>query len=515
MTHASSTGQWPSTGQPRAGRSGVCAGTPRAHVFQPCLPASAGCAPRPRPCAGSGGAVAPPAEGGAGARRSLPPLALPLFLALLLLLPLPARAAEGRAGALFDSLTQSPQDKAKDAARQPKAGQSGPVAPVAPVVRPLGPQAGPEAGAEKPLREVVRERQQGQQPQQKSQQQIGKARAAARNLTFTLTHEGVKRTALVHLPPQASSGGVAGAGAGKGQQARRLPLVVFLHGAGASAAAGMRQTNLTGLADRAGFVAVFPEGLGPEGGQTWNSWTCCGYARDNKVDDVGYLEALLERLKTDPLSGPLLDSRRIYLAGFSNGAMLASRFALERPGVAAAIAVVSGTLPCDLEAPQRPLPVLVIHGDQDRMARYGPTQAHPATGRACEDYPARAQVDYWVRGMGLSAKPRVLEHTRSRSRMEIYEGGTSQTGKKGRGEVRYVVVRGGGHAWPGGAREVFRYCDMPTREPDASALVWEFLSRHSLGAPSLSEKGPEKGQGEGQKPAPPKSVKKSPAKKKG
>lgn len=276
---------------------------------------------------------------------------------------------------------------------------------------------------------------------------------------------GQPRAALVHVPPQAG---------GKG--ARKLPLVIFLHGAGGGAAQAMRQTNLTGLADRAGFLAVFPEGLGPEGGQTWNAWMCCGFARDTKVDDVGFLDALIARLKADGFSGPLIDGRRIYLAGFSNGAMLASRFALERPGVAAAIAVVSGTLPCDLDPPAAALPVLIVHGDQDKMARYAPTAAHPATGRACEDYPARAQVDYWVRGMGLPAKPRVLEHTKTHSRMEIYEGG-----KKGRAEVRYLVVHGGGHAWPGGAREVYKYCDMPPREPDVTALIWEFLSRHSLG----------------------------------
>lgn len=391
-------------------------------------------------------------------------LALALAVAMTLLLPCPGHGAENRATTLLDSIMQAPGKTGQPAA---PVRQNGPAAPVAPVVKPLGPKGGPEGGAEKPLRDVVRERQ-----QQGQGQNAGKARPVARDLNFALTHDGVKRTALVHVPPQA---------AGKG--ARKLPLVIFLHGAGGSAAQGMRQTNLTGLADRAGFLAVFPEGLGPEGGQTWNAWMCCGFARDTKVDDVGFLDALIARLRADGFSGPLIDGKRIYLTGFSNGAMLASRFALERPGVAAAIAVVSGTLPCDLDPPKAALPVLIVHGDQDKVARYAPTPAHPATGRSCEDYPARAQVDYWVRGLGLPGKPRVLEHTKTHSRMEIYEGG-----KKGRAELRYLVVHGGGHAWPGGAREVYKYCDMPPREPDVTALVWEFLSRHSLGAASQVEK---------------------------
>lgn len=396
--------------------------------------------------------TSPTGQPRAGARRCLTPL---LLLLLALLLPGPARAGDSRASTLLDSLMQAPGKAGQESA---PARQSGPTAPAVPVVKPLGPQM----NTEKPLREVVRERQ--------GQQQMAKARPAARDLNFAMTHDGRKRTALVHVPPQAKDG-------------KRLPVVFFLHGAGGSAAQGMRQTNLTGLADRAGFLAVFPEGLGPEGGQTWNAWMCCGFARDTKVDDVGFLDALIGRLKADGYSGPMIDGRRMYLAGFSNGAMLASRFALERPGVAAAIAVVSGTLPCDLDPPKTALPVFLVHGDQDKVARFGPTAAHPATGRSCEDYPARAQVDYWVRGLGLSAKPKVLEHTKTRSRLEIYEGGPG--GKRGRAELRSLVVHGGGHAWPGGAREVYRYCDMPPREPDVSALVWEFLSRHSLGASAL------------------------------
>lgn len=380
---------------------------------------------------------------------------LGLALALALLLPGAGLAAENRAQTLLDSIMQAPGKNTREAA---PARQGGPTAPVTPVVKPLG----PEGDAQKPLREVVRERQGQAQP-------AAKARPVARDLNFAMTHDGVKRTALVHVPPLAG-----------GKPGKRLPLVIFLHGAGGSAAQAMRQTNLTGLADRAGFLAVFPEGLGPDG-QTWNAWMCCGYARDTKVDDVGFLDALIGRLKADTFSGPMIDAKRIYLAGFSNGAMLASKFALERPGVAAAIAVVSGTLPCDLDPPQKALPVLIVHGDQDKVARYGPTAAHPATGRACEDHPARAQVDYWVRGMGLPGKPKVLEHTKTKSRLEIYEG-------KGRAEVRWLVVHGGGHAWPGGAREVYKYCDMPPREPDVTALVWEFLSRHSLGAASQAEK---------------------------
>jgi polyhydroxybutyrate depolymerase len=321
-------------------------------------------------------------------------------------------------------------------------------------------------------------------------------------------HDGLERLALVRLPKaKAQKKGQAAAQL----PAQKLPLVIFLHGAGGSARQAMQQTGLDALAERAGFIAVFPEGLAAPQGQehagiqTWNAWTCCGYARDQKADDVGFLAALISRLKADyPV-----DPRRVFLAGFSNGAMLASRFALERPGIVASIASVAGYLPCDAQTPQEPLPVLVIHGSQDHVARFGPTEAHPRTGRFCEDFPAKAQVEFWVRGLGLPAKAQqVQDGKKSRVRVERYGPGK----KAGRGLVEFVIVKGGGHAWPGGARERYRYCDMPTPDPDATALVWDFFKRQARpGAPDKADKGGKGGKGEkpGKADTPQKPAKKS------
>jgi polyhydroxybutyrate depolymerase len=254
--------------------------------------------------------------------------------------------------------------------------------------------------------------------------------------------------------------------------------VVFLHGAGGSARQAMQQTGLAALAGRAGFIAAFPEGLAAPQGQeyagiqTWNAWSCCGYARDQKADDVGYLAALISRLKADyPV-----DPRRVFLAGFSNGAMLASRFALERPGVAAAIASVAGYLPCDAPAPPEPLPVLIIHGNHDRVARFGPAPGQPRTGRFCEDFPAKAQAVFWVQGLNLHAKPQQVQDGQNRrTRVERY-GPDKNTG---RALVEFVIVKGGGHAWPGGEAVRYRYCDLPTPDPDATTLVWDFFKRQA------------------------------------
>ncbi|MBU1039795.1 MAG: hypothetical protein KKF77_01685 [Proteobacteria bacterium] len=324
--------------------------------------------------------------------------------------------------------------------------------------------------------------------------QAGQRRDAPPVETLRLSHDGLERLALISLPPALQPKAKQ-----KGPAGPRLPLVIFLHGAGGSARQAMQQTGLAALSQRAGFIAVFPEGLAAPQGQeyagiqTWNAWSCCGYARDQKVDDVGYLAELISRLKADyPV-----DPRRVFLAGFSNGAMLASRFALERPGVAAALASVAGYLPCDVAAPPEPLPVLIIHGNHDRVARFGPTPGQPRTGRFCEDFPAKAQADFWVRGQNLKAKPQQVQDGQNRrTRVERY----GPDKNAGRALVEFVIVKGGGHAWPGGEAVRYRYCDLPTPDPDATTLIWDFFKRQARPGPQDKADKPQKSAGKPVKP---------------
>jgi len=379
-----------------------------------------------------------------------------------------------------ESLTRPPQQERQQTATgfpktpaKPKARQTGPTAPVmptAPVVQtlPTSPVAPLPGSAFSDDGQDSRPR----QPAPPAQNRQGAVKQSFAELR--LEHDGLARLALVVAPRPVARR--------KDQTAQPLPVVVFLHGAGGSARLAMRQTGLAALAEREGFIAVFPEGLATPQGQeyagiqTWNAWNCCGYARDQKIDDVGYLAALIGRLKVDHP----VDARRIHLAGFSNGAMLASRFALERPGVVASIASVSGSLPCDTPPPREPLPVLLIHGNRDRVARFGPASGQQRSGRLCEDFPANAQADFWVRGLGLSPKARkVVDGRKVRARVEYYGPENAADGKTGRASVEYVIVKGGGHAWPGGEAVRFRYCDLPTPDPDATALLWEFFKRQA------------------------------------
>src|SRR5437016_6447484 len=114
----------------------------------------------------------------------------------------------------------------------------------------------------------------------------------------------------------------------------------------------VRFCGLNEKADRAGFLAVYPSGTGRlERALTWNGGNCCGYAMLNKVDDVAFTRGLLD----DLAKAVLIDRKRVYATGMSNGAMMVYRLASELSDRIAAIAPVSGPMGTRTCHPKRPV----------------------------------------------------------------------------------------------------------------------------------------------------------------
>lgn len=72
--------------------------------------------------------------------------------------------------------------------------------------------------------------------------------------------------------------------------------------------------------DRYGFVALYPFR-----GGSWNAGTCCGAGSADNRDDVGWLDRTLRAARDR------YGLTSLYLAGFSNGGMMAQRLVAERP----------------------------------------------------------------------------------------------------------------------------------------------------------------------------------------
>src|SRR5258708_29836280 len=72
-------------------------------------------------------------------------------------------------------------------------------------------------------------------------------------------------------------------------------VLLAFHGGASSGRALARSSGLSEKADAAGFVVVYPDGTGERDQLfTWNAGSCCGYAHQQQVDDVGFVLSLLD-----------------------------------------------------------------------------------------------------------------------------------------------------------------------------------------------------------------------------
>jgi poly(3-hydroxybutyrate) depolymerase len=119
-------------------------------------------------------------------------------------------------------------------------------------------------------------------------------------------------------------------------------------------------------------IVIYPSAISPKqkGIKTgWNSGFCCGSGWINDVDDVGFLGRLIADISTQ--YG--IESKDIFLAGFSNGAFMAQRFATEKPMMIGGIVAVSGTIGTTKKSlqPTVPVPILLINGEKDKTVLFG------------------------------------------------------------------------------------------------------------------------------------------------
>ena len=152
-----------------------------------------------------------------------------------------------------------------------------------------------------------------------------------------------------------------------------FPTIVALHGWGASA------HDLIGLAPflhRGSALVLCPEGpvsfeVGP--GMVGHGWFPLAGTGGGAPDPRAFQRGadLLQRFLDEALARYPVERRKVVLAGFSQGGVMAYELALREPGRFAGLVALSSWLPAPLVPPKQPehegLPVLVVHGTEDPM----------------------------------------------------------------------------------------------------------------------------------------------------
>lgn len=277
----------------------------------------------------------------------------------------------------------------------------------------------------------------------------------------------------------------------------KRPLVVVLHGSGASAAQVLGQAFPPSplsvwleIAEREHLVIVAPDGVKQRGKRAWND----GYAAvasNPAVDDVGFVGAVIDQA----IAQDDVDPRRVYVIGASKGGMMAYRLAAElAPRVAAFCAILAGMpLERGYAAPNLPVSAMVVAGTADPFIPYGGGKYWYTLWLMAPMVGIEATAAIWRRLAGLPERPSE-ERQFARCDLGRYGGSTRATctvwGEDPAGvQVALLKIEGGGHAEPSGKR---RYPGLFSRFPgrqngdlEIAEEAWAFFRDKRAAAPAL------------------------------
>ena len=142
------------------------------------------------------------------------------------------------------------------------------------------------------------------------------------------------------------------------------PVVIALHGRFGSGKQMEKSSLFNPIADENDVVMVYPDGYK----KSWNDGRNEGPASEDNIDDVGFIDALINLIIGD--YG--VDDSRIYVCGMSNGGFMSMRLAHELNDRIAAFGTVTGSLSSDYNVSlNQPVPVMLIAGTEDPLVPYG------------------------------------------------------------------------------------------------------------------------------------------------
>ncbi|MFC1756976.1 alpha/beta hydrolase family esterase [Patescibacteria group bacterium] len=249
----------------------------------------------------------------------------------------------------------------------------------------------------------------------------------------------------------------------------KLPLVFVLHGAGGNAEIMTEITKVNDLSDQENFIVVYPNGTGLFDNYmlSWNAGKCCNFFEPFEVDDVDFIRTLIDKIQEDYN----VDSRKIYISGLSNGAMMTHRLGCELADKVSAIAPVAGSMMIGVCNPSDSLSVISFHGKEDTVVPFegGFSDRWVVKLFDIDFNSVPESISFWVKHNECFNIPE--KHTIDNVTKEVYTGGIDNT------EVAFYTFSDYGHVWPGAGRGIFFIEDLP-KDVIATEIIWDFFKTH-------------------------------------
>ena len=264
-------------------------------------------------------------------------------------------------------------------------------------------------------------------------------------------------------------------------QSKPIPLVIMLHGFGGTALSALRETGWSAKADQETFIIAYPEATRPDNSrppnfrknpQAWNDGSGRFHAAERKIDDVEFIDALINQIGMKYK----LDSQRIFITGFSNGASMTFRLGAELSQPIAAIAPVAGTCWMKEANPRHSFSLCYITGLADTL---NPIEGgYPKLALGGKEQGGQAKpavltfIDRWGKALNCPGQPQVDE-TAKGVRKRVYGPGRQGA------EIMFITVEGLGHNWAGGVGQAPSILVGKSSDKlHATDTVWDFFRSH-------------------------------------
>ena len=255
--------------------------------------------------------------------------------------------------------------------------------------------------------------------------------------TQKINHDGLERQYLIYIPNSYN-----------GQS--KLPLMINFHGFGGEVNDHLAYTDMRSLADSENFILIYPQGSELGGYSHWNAALNRG---DNKstVDDLGFVEALIN------LHSDIVNLKRVYAVGYSNGGMMSYALACYKSNLIAAIGSVSGSMLQTDCTPSHSIPLIKLHGTSDSVISYDGYSYYSSV---------ESILGFWINFNKTSTSPvfETVDDNGTTIQKHLYDGGTNES------SIEHYKILNGSHVW----------FDINFEGNNTNELIWNFVSKYDI-----------------------------------
>jgi polyhydroxybutyrate depolymerase len=275
-----------------------------------------------------------------------------------------------------------------------------------------------------------------------------------------LTRDGHQRSYVSYVPKQVK---------------KNPELIVALHGTGMNATKMRQWTgyNLETMADQYGFIVIYPDGYK-------GNWNDCRKnslypASKAHIDDVGFIETMV----SSAASTYAIDTKKVFVFGFSNGGNMAFRLAIEKPQLIAAVCAIGSNLPtvetlnCKSEGTTSR--VMLVSGTGDPINPYsGGKVSLFGLKQIGTCMSAVATAEYFLSTNNVKNTPEVinLENTNTKRAFPVEVQSWRSAGKA---FVKLYSIKAGGHVIPQPYYRFPRLMGKTAANFDATVKAVEFF----------------------------------------